>query len=162
MQEILLFVQAHTLPIVAGIVGLFLLIQLILQIKLVRKMSRMQKKIDTITDKVGEYLAVVMEPENESQEEKADADLKIFLTASAETRAKRRLLELEQKGINTSFAEVMKDISYRDEQDSSRAAAPLKAAEDAVVVDTTSLNFDESFALLCELVINTLAMDRKD
>ena len=56
----------------------------------------------------------------------------------------------------------MKDISYRDEQDSSRAAAPLKAAEDAVVVDTTSLNFDESFALLCELVINTLAMDRKD
>lgn len=91
-----------------------------------------------------------------------DADLKIFLTASAETRAKRRLLELEQKGINTSFAEVMKDISYRDEQDSSRAAAPLKAAEDAVVVDTTSLNFDESFALLCELVINTLAMERKD
>lgn len=77
MQEILLFVQAHTLPIVAGIVGLFLLIQLILQIKLVRKMSRMQKKIDTITDKVGEYLAVVMEPETESQEEKADADLKI-------------------------------------------------------------------------------------
>ena len=77
MQEILLFVQANTLPIVAGIVGLFLLIQLILQIKLVRKMSRMQKKIDTITDKVGEYLAVVMEPENESQEEKADADLKI-------------------------------------------------------------------------------------
>ena len=76
MQEILLFVQAHTLPIVAGIVGLFLLIQLILQIKLVRKMSRMQKKIDTITDKVGEYLAVVMEPENESQEEKADAELK--------------------------------------------------------------------------------------
>ena len=77
MQEILLFVQAHTLPIVAGIVGLFLLIQLILQIKLVRKMSRMQKKIDTITDKVGEYLAVVMDPENEVQEEKADADLKI-------------------------------------------------------------------------------------
>lgn len=77
MQEILLFVQAHTLLIVAGIVGLFLLIQLILQIKLVRKMSRMQKKIDTITDKVGEYLAVVMEPETESQEEKADADLKI-------------------------------------------------------------------------------------
>ena len=44
----------------------------------------------------------------------------------------------------------------------SEYSAPLKAAEDAVVVDTTSLNFDESFALLCELVINTLAMDRKD
>ena len=92
MQEILLFVQAHTLLIVAGIVGLFLLIQLILQIKLVRKMSRMQKKIDTITDKVGEYLAVVMEPENESQEEKADADLKISREKMQREEAQTRII----------------------------------------------------------------------
>ncbi len=99
MQEILLFVQAHTLSIVAGIVGLFLLIQLILQIKLVRKMSRMQKKIDTITDKVGEYLAVVMEPENESQEEKADADLKI-------SREKMQREEEETRIISAVLQEI--------------------------------------------------------
>ena len=99
MQEILLFVQAHTLLIVAGIVGLFLLIQLILQIKLVRKMSRMQKKIDTITDKVGEYLAVVMEPENESQEEKADADLKI-------SREKKQREEEETRIISAVLQEI--------------------------------------------------------
>ena len=99
MQEILLFVQAHTLPNVAGIVGLFLLIQLILQIKLVRKMSRMQKKIDTITDKVGEYLAVVMEPENESQEEKVDADLKI-------SREKMQREEEETRIISAVLQEI--------------------------------------------------------
>ena len=99
MQEILLFVQAHTLPIVAGIGGLFLLIQLILQIKLVRKMSRMQKKIDTITDKVGEYLAVVMEPENESQEEKVDADLKI-------SREKMQREEEETRIISAVLQEI--------------------------------------------------------
>ena len=99
MQEILLFVQAHTLLIVAGIVGLFLLIQLILQIKLVRKMSRMQKKIDTITDKVGEYLAVVMDPENESQEEKADADLKI-------SREKKQREEEETRIISAVLQEI--------------------------------------------------------
>ena len=99
MQEILLFVQAHTLLIVAGIVGLFLLIQLILQIKLVRKMSRMQKKIDTITDKVGEYLAVVMEPETGSQEEKADADLKI-------SREKMQREEEETRIISAVLQEI--------------------------------------------------------
>ena len=99
MQEILLFVQAHTLLVVAGVVGLFLLIQLILQIKLVRKMSRMQKKIDTITDKVGEYLAVVMEPETESQEEKADADLKI-------SREKMQREEEETRIISAVLQEI--------------------------------------------------------
>ena len=99
MQEILLFVQAHTLLVVAGVVGLFLLIQLILQIKLVRKMSRMQKKIDTITDKVGEYLAVVMDPENESQEEKADADLKI-------SREKMQREEEETRIISAVLQEI--------------------------------------------------------
>lgn len=99
MQEILLFVQAHTLLIVAGIVGLFLLIQLILQIKLVRKMSRMQKKIDTITDKVGEYLAVVMEPETESQAEKAATDLKI-------SREKMQREEEETRIISAVLQEI--------------------------------------------------------
>mgnify|MGYP004661688997 FL=1 len=86
-----------------------------------------------------------------------DADLKIFLTASAEQRAKRRMLELEAKGVDASFDEVLKDIEYRDEQDTKRAAAPLRAAEDAVRVDTSSLNFEESAAVLAGLVIDRLS-----
>lgn len=86
-----------------------------------------------------------------------DADLKIFLTASAEQRAKRRMLELEAKGVGASFDEVLKDIEYRDEQDTKRAAAPLRAAKDAVYVDTSSLSFDESAAMLAELVIDRLS-----
>ena len=86
-----------------------------------------------------------------------EAELKVFLTASAEARARRRLLELESKGVSSSFEEVLKDIEYRDVQDSSRAAAPLKAAEDAVLVDTSELDFEQSLTLLAELVVTRLA-----
>lgn len=86
-----------------------------------------------------------------------EAELKIFLTASAQARARRRLLELEGKGLAASFEEVLKDIEYRDAQDSGRAAAPLKAAEDAVLVDTSDIDFEESLALLAELVVTRLA-----
>ena len=86
-----------------------------------------------------------------------NATVKIFLTASAEQRAKRRMLELEAKGVDASFDEVLKDIEYRDDQDTKRAAAPLRAAEDAVRVDTSSLNFEESAAVLAGLVIDRLS-----
>ena len=81
-----------------------------------------------------------------------NADLKVFLTASAEARAGRRLLELRDKGIQTSFEEVLRDIRYRDENDSRRAAAPLRAAEDAVLLDTTDLSLSESVEAMLELV----------
>lgn len=73
-----------------------------------------------------------------------NAQVKIFLTADDSARARRRLLELQQKGSRVSYEEVLRDIRYRDEQDSCRAAAPLKAAEDAAAVDTTDLSFEES------------------
>lgn len=82
-----------------------------------------------------------------------EAELKIFLTASAEARARRRLLELESKGVSSCFEDVLGDIEYRDAQDSSREAAPLKAAEDAVLVDTSQIDFEQSLALLAELVM---------
>lgn len=91
-----------------------------------------------------------------------DAELKIFLTASSEARARRRMLEQKNKGIEESFEDVLKEIEYRDKQDSSRTAAPLKAAEDALVVDTSDINFDESLRLLTELVVTRLSPERKD
>lgn len=91
-----------------------------------------------------------------------DAEVKIFLTASAEARARRRLLELEQKGMKQSFDEVLRDIEYRDEQDSHRAAAPLKKAEDAIAVDTSELNFDESLELVVKTIQRKLGIGAED
>ena len=72
------------------------------------------------------------------------ADCKIFLTAGSEARARRRFAELQAKGDETPYEEVLAAIRQRDRQDSSREAAPLKAAEDAVVVDTTACTLEES------------------
>ena len=74
------------------------------------------------------------------------------VTASAEQRAKRRMLELGAKGVNASFDEVLKDIEYRDEQDTKRAAAPLRAAEDAVHVDSTAHTIDEVVRIIEDLI----------
>lgn len=81
-----------------------------------------------------------------------DADVKIFLTASSEERAKRRHAELLEKGQKCEYEDVLKDMLYRDKNDSSRDFAPLKAAEDAINVDTTGNTFDESFELLLNLI----------
>lgn len=89
-----------------------------------------------------------------------EAELKIFLTADSRARAQRRLLELKAKGIEADFEDVLRDIEYRDRQDSSRAAAPLRAAEDALVVDTSEIDFEQSFRLLAELVVTRLAPER--
>lgn len=72
------------------------------------------------------------------------ADCKIFLTAGSEARARRRFAELQAKGDETPYEKVLAAIRQRDLQDSSREAAPLKAAEDAVVVDTTACTLEES------------------
>ena len=73
-----------------------------------------------------------------------DANVKIFLTASPEARAKRRYDELLEKGENVTFEEVFNDMITRDKNDSTRKCSPLKKADDAVVVDTSELNFEES------------------
>ncbi len=88
------------------------------------------------------------------------AELKIFLTASAQARALRRQRELEQKGTPESFEEVLRDIQYRDEQDSSRAAAPLRKAEDAVLVDTSEIDFDASLSLLESVIEEKLGIKK--
>lgn len=89
------------------------------------------------------------------------AELKIFLTASAKARADRRLLELRRKGIESSFEEVLRDIEYRDEQDTARAAAPLKKADDAVLVDTSDIDFEQSLARLCGIIEERLGVKRR-
>lgn len=86
------------------------------------------------------------------------ADVKVFLTASPEARARRRCLELEQRGTPEPFDQVLSEIQQRDWDDSHRETAPLRQAEDAVVVDTTELNFEESLAALLTVVRGKAAL----
>ncbi|MCF2680447.1 (d)CMP kinase [Faecalicatena contorta] len=72
-----------------------------------------------------------------------DADVKVYLTASVETRAKRRYDELIQKGVSCDLKEIEKDIEQRDHRDMTRETAPLKQAEDAVLVDSSHMTIDE-------------------
>lgn len=81
-----------------------------------------------------------------------DAQVKIFLTASAEERARRRYEELAGKGENVRFEDVLRDVQERDYKDSHRAVAPLRQAEDALLLDTTGLTLEESIDRLIQLI----------
>ncbi|MHA7881374.1 MAG: (d)CMP kinase [Saccharospirillum sp.] len=81
-----------------------------------------------------------------------DAPLKLFLTASAEERARRRWRQLGDSGVTADQGQVLADIRERDERDSNRAVAPLKPAEDAVIIDTTELSVEDVFNQALALV----------
>ena len=82
-----------------------------------------------------------------------DADVKLYITASVEERARRRFAELQGKGHDVNFDKVLLEMKERDARDSGRDTAPLKPAEDAIVIDTSDLNADDSFGNALNLVI---------
>ena len=84
----------------------------------------------------------------------ADAPLKVFLTASAEERAKRRYNQLKGKGFDGSLRDLFQDIRKRDERDANRALSPLKPAEDAIVLDSTALSIEEVYEHIMAQVRN--------
>lgn len=104
--------------------------------KVREKMTELQRKLAAEQDVVmdGRDIGTVVLP---------NADLKIFLTASVEERAKRRFDELKAKGENPDLSAIEKDIAERDHRDMTREVAPLKQADDAVLVDTTSMTIQE-------------------
>lgn len=81
-----------------------------------------------------------------------NADLKLFMTASPETRAQRRFDELKAKGEDVKYSEILDELNKRDYQDSHREIAPLKQAEDAILFDTSDLSFDEVKNKLIEMI----------
>jgi len=108
---------------------------------LLQKQRQMAASQDVLMD--GRDIGTVVLPQ---------ATVKVFLTAAPEARALRRMKELAAKGQPRPYEEVLADVRRRDEQDSTRAAAPLRQAPDAVRLDTTYLNFEESLARLREIV----------
>jgi CMP/dCMP kinase len=81
-----------------------------------------------------------------------EADIKIYVTATPEERARRRFLELQERGSPISYDRVLSDIRLRDERDQGRAAAPLKPAADALLLDTTELDADAAFAAAVQII----------
>ena len=110
---------------------------------LLHMQREMAEKYDVIMD--GRDIGTVVLP---------NAGLKVFISANPEARAKRRYLELMEKQIETTLDEVARDMALRDKNDSEREAAPLKAAVDAIALDTSDNSFDESFESLCALIAN--------
>ena len=109
--------------------------------KLVELQQRLAATADVVMD--GRDIGTVVLPE---------ADVKIFLTASSEVRARRRWLELEQRGTSREFAQLLRETRERDENDSRRAASPLRPAPDAVALDTTEIDFQESLARIIQII----------
>ena len=107
---------------------------------------------------LGRSMSVIMDGRDIGTVVLPDADVKIFLTASAECRAGRRFRELAAKGIDMGFDEVLREIVARDEHDSSRAAAPLTVAEGASVIDTSELTLAESIEAVCTVISEKLGV----
>ena len=111
------------------------------RVKLVDLQRKISKGKNVILD--GRDIGTVVFP---------NADLKVFLVASPEERAKRRVLDFQSKGITENFEDVLAEIIRRDEFDSNRKESPLKKAEDAIEIDTSFMNIEEVVEAISELI----------
>lgn len=102
-----------------------------------------REKMVELQRKMAESANIIMEGRDIGTNVFPNADVKIYLDASAEERANRRMKQNEEKGIEMSYEEILENIKFRDNNDKTSSVAPLKQAEDAVYVDTTSLTIDE-------------------
>ncbi len=109
----------------------------------VSKFPFVRKKLTELQRKMATRGAVIMDGRDIGTQVLPNADLKIFLTASIDERARRRFEELQAKGQEVNFDAIKKEIALRDKQDSEREIAPLKQAEDAILIDSTNLTIDE-------------------
>lgn len=118
----------------------------------VAEVSEVRSKLVEQQQEMGKNKAIVMDGRDIGTVVFPYAELKIFMTASAETRAQRRFDELQQKGDNVSYEDVLKNVVERDYIDTHREDSPLIIAEDAIEIDNSYLNREEQFAAVLELV----------
>ncbi len=101
---------------------------------------------------LAKHQSVIMEGRDIATVVLPDAHPKFFLTASTEVRAKRRFDQLQEAGLPADFAAIEKDIRDRDERDAKRSVAPLKPAEDATIIDNSTMTFDETVDAMLEII----------
>ncbi len=118
----------------------------------VSEISRVRRKLVEQQRRLGENKGVVMDGRDIGTVVFPDAELKIFMTAKLEVRAKRRQLELEEKDTFVTLDEVIENLKNRDSIDTSRADSPLKKADDAYEIDTSNLTFDEQVSKILVLI----------
>ena len=118
----------------------------------VAEVSQVRSKLVEQQQEMGKNKGIVMDGRDIGTVVFPDAELKIFMTASASTRAQRRFDELQQKGDNVSYEEVLKNVEERDYIDTHREDSPLVIADDAVEIDNSYLNKEEQFTSVMELV----------
>lgn len=112
--------------------------------------AAVRKYLVSLQQEIGKKQNIIMDGRDIGTVVLPNADLKIFLTADVDTRAQRRCLELQAKGINKTFEEVKKDLNERDYRDQNRKESPLRQAEDAILLDSTYLSVEE----VCEKILN--------
>jgi cytidylate kinase len=118
----------------------------------VAEISEVRSKLVEQQQEMGKNKAIVMDGRDIGTVVFPDAELKIFMTASAETRAQRRFDELQQKGDDVSYEDVLKNVVERDYIDTHRADSPLVIADDAIEIDNSYLNREEQFTAVLELI----------
>ncbi|WP_026728760.1 (d)CMP kinase [Flavobacterium denitrificans] len=118
----------------------------------VAAVSEVRSKLVEQQQEMGKNKGIVMDGRDIGTVVFPDAELKIFMTASAETRAQRRFDELQQKGNNVTYEEVLKNVVDRDHMDTHREDSPLVIADDAIEIDNSYLNKEEQFAAVLELI----------
>lgn len=110
----------------------------------ISKIDFVRKKLVSIQKEIADKNSVVMEGRDITTVVLPDADYKFYLNASPEIRAKRRTLQLKEKGLNADYEEILRDIKKRDNNDIKREKSPLKVADDAIVIDSSNLTAEES------------------
>lgn len=121
------------------------------QVSKVAAIPQVRKKLVKLQQEMGKGKGVVMDGRDIGTVVFPDADLKLFMTASSETRAERRFKELKERGDNITFEQVLKNVKERDYLDTTRADSPLLKADDAIEIDNSQMDLEEQFKKVLQL-----------
>lgn len=118
----------------------------------VSRYPAVRKKLVAEQRKIGETMSMLVDGRDIGTVVFPNATVKLYLTASNEARATRRMLQLREKGDNTPFEEILAEVIARDEQDMNRKVDPLRKAEDAILVDSTEIDFEQTVTAMLNII----------
>jgi cytidylate kinase len=128
-------------------------------VSMVSAIPQVRERMVELQRKLGEGKGIVMDGRDIGTVVFPNAELKIFMTADPRIRAERRLLELQAKGINTSFGEVLANIEERDHLDQTRDVSPLRKADDAIVLDNSHMSIPQQMEWVERLILERLGIE---